>query len=93
MTQPTSIPLAAVLDTAAAGPLRLSLRKAIQEAAPVSVDGGMVDRVGLACLQVLAAAKWSAEEAGVAFRIDGPSSALADMAALCGLRDLVSASA
>jgi chemotaxis protein CheX len=91
MTTPPAMPLTAVLDTAAAGPLRFALCRAIEDGTPLTIDGSAVERVGLACLQVLAAARAAAAAAGVGFGIIRPSTPLADMAKLAGLGALVSA--
>ena len=81
--------LDAILDTPAAGPLRLSLDRMITEHAPVHVDGQAVDRVGLACMQVLAAGQAAAKKIGLGFQIMTPSPALIEMATLAGLATLV----
>ncbi|GAA3793860.1 hypothetical protein GCM10022600_13920 [Qipengyuania pelagi] len=56
---------------------------------PVAIDGGQVERIGLAGLQVLLAARASAIAAGLSFSVDPCSNRLADMADLAGLDDLV----
>lgn len=81
--------LDAILDTPAAGPLRLSLDRMITEHAPVHVDGQAVDRIGLACLQVLVAARTAAKGLSLGFQITTPSPALIEMATLAGLATLV----
>lgn len=86
-----TIALASILDTAAAGPLRAELRKAVDGGRPVVIDGSAVERTGQACLQVLVAAKAAADGAGLAFGIQEPSAALTEMATLAGLHSLVAA--
>ena len=81
--------LPASLDTAAAGPLRLELRTPVDAHEPVMLDGSAVERIGQACLQVLAAAQIAAAAAGIAFAIDTPSPALTEMAGLAGLATLL----
>jgi chemotaxis protein CheX len=80
-----TIALAAVLDTAAAGPLRVSLKKAIGQGEPLLLDGDAVERVGAACLQVIAAGQVAATGADLPFRIERASPALVEMATLAGL--------
>ncbi len=77
--------LPAILNSTAAGPLRSSLRQAIGSAEPVIVKGDQVEQIGLACLQVLVAARKAAKAAQVEFRIDQPSEAMANMITLSGL--------
>jgi chemotaxis protein CheX len=81
----TAYPLPAILDTAAAGPLRAALLARIETGMPVLVNGSGVTRVGLACLQVLASARITAEAAALRYRMDSPSAALRDMAVLARL--------
>lgn len=73
------------LDTAAAGPLRQSLRKLIQQAQPLAVDGSAVEQVGQACLQVLMAARTAAAAQGLGFTIQHPSAGLAEAASLAAI--------
>lgn len=80
---PTLLP--STLDTAAAGQLRLTLKGLVERGEPLMLDGGGVDRIGQASLQVLVAARAAAGEAGLPFRIDAPSPALDEMARLAGL--------
>lgn len=84
-----ALPLAAILDTAAAGPLRGALRQAIDGGAPLILDGSGVERIGQACLQVLLAGKAAAEGQGLAFAIEAASPALDGMANLAGLSILL----
>lgn len=84
-----TIMLASLLDTAAAGPLRQTLRKALGEEGPLALDGSGVERAGQASLQVLAAAAAAAAAAGREFRIVGASPVLTEMAGLAGLPSLV----
>lgn len=81
--------LPASLDTAAASPLRLELRTLVDAHEPVMLDGSAVERIGQACLQVLAAAQIAATAAGLAFAIDMPSPPLTEMAGLAGLATLL----
>ncbi|WP_242122077.1 STAS domain-containing protein [Sphingomonas lacusdianchii] len=84
-----TIILDAVLDTAAAGSLRVALRKAIETGQPLVIDAEHVERAGQACLQVLVAARSTAELAGLGFNIQKPSAALTEMTRLAGLDALV----
>jgi anti-anti-sigma regulatory factor len=84
-----TIPLPAVLDTPAAGELRTTLRQSIRGGQPLSLDGAGVERVGLACLQVLVAGKAAAARAGVNLSIVHPSQSLTDMATMAGLGTLL----
>lgn len=77
--------LAAILNTAAADELRDALSDRIAAAAALSLDGAAVDRIGQACLQVLASARATAAAKGLRFRLDPRSDALAQMIALGGL--------
>ena len=77
--------LPAILNSTAAGPLRSSLRQAIASAEPVVMVGDQVEQIGLACLQVLAAGRKAAQQAGVEFRIDQPSEVMTNMIGLSGL--------
>jgi chemotaxis protein CheX len=86
----TPLPLPPVLDTAAAGPLRQALREALDRRAAITVDTANVERIGLACLQVLAAAATAAAAEGVALRLEPATGPVPDMAALAGL-DLLAA--
>lgn len=85
------IALPAVLDTPAAAPLRQTLREAIGTGRPVLLDASGVERIGQACLQVLAAAEAAAEDAGLEFRIVGASPVFADMVTLAALDTLIAA--
>ncbi len=85
------IALAAVLDTAAAGPLRQTLRAAIDAGKPIRLDASGVERIGQACLQVLAAGEAAAALADIDFTIVGASPAFADMATLAALDTLLAA--
>jgi chemotaxis protein CheX len=85
MSLPATSLLPEMLDTSAAGPLRVALLDRIDRGEPVHLDGSEVTRAGLACLQVLASARATAVEQDVDFRIDRPSEALARMIALAGL--------
>lgn len=77
--------LPATLDTSAAGPLRLALVDRIERGEPIVLNGSGVTRAGLACLQVLASARATADARGLAFRLDDCSDALAQMIALSHL--------
>ncbi len=74
-----------VLDTAAAAPLRERLLVSLQLRRPVALDGSGVERLGLACLQVLASARAVAEGSGLGFSIADPSPAFSDMVRLSRL--------
>ena len=86
-----TLALAPVLDTPAAGLLRVALRQALEQGQPLLLDGSAVERAGQACLQVLAAGERSAQRPGLDFRVDHASPALAEMAALAGLGALLAA--
>ena len=77
--------LAARLDTAAADPLRHALLAMLGRGEALALDGGAVERAGLACLQVLAAARAAAIAGGTGYRVAQPGAALAGMAGLAGL--------
>lgn len=77
--------LAAILNTAAADELRRALSDRIAAASALSLDGAAVDRIGQACLQVLASARATAAAKGLRFRLDPRSDPLAQMIALAGL--------
>ena len=83
------LPLASILDTSAAGPLRLSLRQAVERGEPLILDGSGVERIGQACLQVLTAARGADGDRNPSFVIEHASPALTEMATLAGLRTLV----
>jgi len=82
-------PLPAILDTPAAGPLRVTLRQAVEKGQPLLLDGAAVERIGTACLQVLLAGREAAARGALPFAIVNPAPALVEMAALAGLDDLV----
>ncbi len=86
-----TIALPAVLDTPAATALRQTLRDAIAAGGSVTIDASAVERIGQACLQVLAAAEAAAEDAELEFRIVGASPVFADMATLAALDTLIAA--
>ncbi|HET9511839.1 MAG TPA: STAS domain-containing protein [Sphingomonas sp.] len=86
-----TLALASVLDTAAAGPLRTAMRKAVDRGQPIVIDASAVERAGQACLQVLIAAAAAAASAGIPFRLEASSEAYTDMATLAGLPTLVRA--
>ena len=81
----TAYLLEPVLDTAAASPLRERLLVSLQLRRPVALDGSQVERVGQACLQILAGARAAAEQAGIGFAINDPSIAFGDMVRLSRL--------
>lgn len=78
-------PLGAKLDTAAAAPLHRELVTRLELGRPLLLDGSKVDRVGLACLQLLTAARAAAAEAGLAFGVAEASEPLREAATLAGL--------
>ncbi|SFP72085.1 STAS domain-containing protein [Sphingomonas rubra] len=84
-----TLSLAPVLDTAAAGPLRLALCEAVNRGEPLLLDGVAVERAGQACFQVLLAGQAAAGRAGLSFRIADPSPPLVELATLAGLDDLL----
>jgi chemotaxis protein CheX len=81
----TSLTLAAVLDTAAADPLRRALLATLEAGTPLVLDGTAVERAGLACVQVLASARATAAADGLGFRLADSSPALLEMLRLAGL--------
>ena len=83
-----TVALASTLDTAAAGPLRLALRQELQRGEALVLDGGAVERIGQACLQVLAAGQADAARSDIEFRIEPASPAFVEMALLAGLPSL-----
>ena len=76
------LPLPAVLDLAAAGPLHAALLARL--GGPVKIDAGEVRRLGGQCLQVLLAAqtRWAAD--GAAFDVLNPSPEFAEGLELLG---------
>ncbi len=85
----TAFPLAPVLDTAAAAPLRQTLLDLIASGDAVILDGSQVVQTGQACLQVLAGAQAMAATLNIDFELNAPSEPLASMIALAGLDALV----
>lgn len=85
----TSLSLAAVLDTAAADPLRRALLAMLEASAPLALDAAAVERAGLACVQVLASARATAAADGLGFDLVDPSPALLEMLRLAGLDTLL----
>ncbi len=85
------IALPPVIDTPAAAPLRRTLLDAIAAGRALHIDGGAVERIGQAGLQVLAAAQATAAARGLAFRIAPSSPALDAMATLAALPILIAA--
>lgn len=78
------------LDTAAAPPLRLALKKLIEQSQPLAIDGSAVEQAGQACLQVLVAARTAATQQGLPFTLTVASAPLADTVALAAI-DLTAA--
>ena len=87
MSSPAPSLLPATLDTSAAVPLRRALLDRLDRGEPVHLDGSEVARAGLACLQVLASGRMTAEARGLDFRLDHCSDALGRMIALARLDD------
>lgn len=81
--------LARSLDTAAASPLRQELLSRLHLGDGLVIDGADVERVGQACLQVLASARRAAVVKNQTFTITDASSALIGMAELAGLAGIV----
>ncbi|MBW6525975.1 STAS domain-containing protein [Sphingomonas sp. RHCKR7] len=73
------------LDTAAAPPLRVALKKLVEQAQPLAVDGSAVEQIGQACLQVLIAARAAATAQGQSFALTAVSIPFADAAALAAV--------
>ncbi|WP_066713788.1 MULTISPECIES: STAS domain-containing protein [Sphingomonas] len=80
-----TLALSSRLDTGAAGPLRQSLKKLVEERAPLAIDGSAVEQIGQACLQVLYAARASAAEQGLSYQLTNPSEPLVEAASLAAL--------
>lgn len=80
------IALPAQCGTAAAEDLRTALLDAAQAGA-VRVDASAVASLGQAVLQLLLAARRTAEVGGLFFDIGSPSAAFNDTLARCGLAD------
>ena len=74
------------LDLVAATPLKNSLEEALTSASPILVDAGNVEHVATPCVQLLHAARVSAENNNVSLEIVGASdafiAALEDLGAL-----------
>tara|TARA_B000000460_G_scaffold225738_1_gene180212 strand:- start:232 stop:495 length:264 start_codon:yes stop_codon:yes gene_type:complete len=66
-----------------------ALGEHVDRSEPLLMDGGEVDQIGMAGLQVLLAAKTTAASVGLPFRLDNPSKPLSEMTALAGLDDLL----
>ncbi|MBB3692319.1 STAS domain-containing protein [Sphingomonas sp. BK580] len=73
------------LDTAAAPPLRVALKKLVEQAQPLAIDGSAVEQIGQACLQVLIAARTAAAAQGQPFALTAVSIPFADAAALAAV--------
>jgi chemotaxis protein CheX len=86
MSKPDLLP--ASLDGAAAGPLADLLRERLADGQPIALDGAQVDRVGLACLQVLLSARAAAIGGGMPFTIATPSETFTATIGLAGCPDL-----
>ncbi|MDR6786817.1 chemotaxis protein CheX [Sphingomonas sp. BE138] len=86
-----SIVLTSRLDTAAAGPLRQSLKKLVEEGQPIAIDASEVDQIGQACLQVLAAARAAAVARSLAWQVAAPSMAMIEAGQLAALDVLTAA--
>jgi chemotaxis protein CheX len=84
-----TIALAPVLDTEAASPLHLKLLGAIGSGEPLMLDGSAVERVGLACLQVLVASEGAAKLVGLPFWLSDPSPALLEATRMTALDALL----
>ncbi|MEH3123884.1 MAG: STAS domain-containing protein [Sphingomonas phyllosphaerae] len=86
-----SIVLTSRLDTAAAAPLRQSLSSLVEAAQPIVIDGGAVDQIGQACLQVLAAARAAAVARGLSWQVAFPSVAMVEAGKLAAIDVLTAA--
>lgn len=73
------------LDTTAAHSLRAALLRMIDQGLPIALDGRDVREIGLACLQVLFAARAAAVERNMGFAVSDPSPSLRQMASIAGL--------
>ena len=80
------IALPAQCGTAAAEGLRGALLRAAQSG-PIRIDASQVSNLGQAVLQLLLAARRTAETSGMAFDIAAPSSAFSDTLARCQLAE------
>jgi anti-anti-sigma regulatory factor len=65
-----------VLDSGGAEGLRRGLQESLARSGGVAVQGGDVERVSTACLQVLVAAARTARSRGQTFRLEAASSCL-----------------
>lgn len=74
-----------ILDTAAAASLQVEILGRLEQRAALGLDGSAVGKVGLACLQLIVAARGAAIDRGLGFSLTNPSQPLCDMAALAGL--------
>ncbi|MBU3076509.1 STAS domain-containing protein [Sphingomonas quercus] len=83
------IALPTLLDTQAAGPLLADLRQSFAEPGDVRVDGGAVERVGQAAVQLLASARLSAAADARGFVIEPVSAPLLAAAKLLGVQELL----
>jgi chemotaxis protein CheX len=83
-----TLSLPAILDTPAAADLRDALRARIATGEGVLLNGAAVEQAGLACLQLLVAAKAAAAAGGQRFAIDAAAPPLREMASLAGLSAL-----
>lgn len=85
--EPTAIVLPPSLDLLGAEPLCRQLRTKVLSGEAVIVDGGQVERIATACVQVLVAAAKSAQSRSLSFRLLTPSTALTGALSDLGLAD------
>ena len=84
-----SLELPPIVTVGEAERIAEALLERINAKEPIVIDGANVERIGLAGLQVLLAARSSASAAGLPFGIEACSDPLSDMANLAGLDTLI----
>lgn len=80
-----AIRLPEALDRTAIEELVATIRETFDAGSPLLLDGGNVERIGQAGLQLLLSAARTAGEKGLMFGISDPSQALTDVMALTAL--------
>lgn len=85
----TQLVFASVLDIAGAQNLRSELDRALSGGTTLVLDGGRVERVDTAALQILAAFCRACQKTGKALSWKATSQPLNDVAALLGLNDVL----
>lgn len=85
----TAIRLEQALDLRAAALLRDEAHQALAQGNDLEVDASAVQRVGLACLQILLSARRSFAAQGVGFTLTAPSEAMVDACRMAGMDELL----